>query len=201
MSGNLKLRFHVKQSRQDGKVGMWCLICCCCDCCACNLHVDRPHGPPTLFPISADCLQINFVNVQEGRLITRLLAEFDIKPIAGELCMKATLILFGVACLHLALPIRFSLPALSAACRVAYAPAPRKACTCIYGGSQNSLCAGIDGGAESTDVLLDAQIKAKQLPPPPFKNMVKGTKLAEMFLPSAKWADRLAHCTWCIART
>ena len=33
--------------------------------------------------------------------------------------------------------------------------------------------AGINGQPETTDVLLDAQIKAKQLPPPPFKGMVK----------------------------
>lgn len=53
-----------------------------------------------------------------------------------------------------------------------------------------SLFAGIDGGAESTDVLLDARIKAKQLPPPPFKNMVKGIRLANMLLLSAKWDDK-----------
>ena len=35
------------------------------------------------------------------------------------------------------------------------------------------VAAGTDG-EETTDVLLDAQIKAKQLPPPPFKGMVKG---------------------------
>ena len=35
-----------------------------------------------------DWLQINFVNVGEGRLITRLLAQFDVKPIAGELLIK-----------------------------------------------------------------------------------------------------------------
>ena len=29
-------------------------------------------------------LQINFVNVKEGRLITNLLAEFDVKPIRGK---------------------------------------------------------------------------------------------------------------------
>lgn len=167
-------------------------------CLRLNLHADRPHGPPTLLSNSVDCLQINFVNVQEGRLITRLLAEFDIKPIAGELFIKAMSILTGVACLHLALHIRFSLSASSAACRIAYGPAPSKACTRIYGGNLNCPCAGIDGGAESTDVLLDAQIKAKQLPPPPFKNMVKGTRLAEMLLPSTKWADktcalRIAH--------
>ncbi|KAL3160133.1 hypothetical protein ABBQ32_010906 [Trebouxia sp. C0010 RCD-2024] len=83
VSGNLKLRFRVRQSRQDGK--------------------------------------IKFVNVQEGRLITRLLAEFDITPIPGT-----------------------------------------------------------NGEAEATDVLLDAQIKAKQLPPPPFKSMVKGIMVAKI---------------------
>lgn len=39
----------------------------------------------------------------------------------------------------------------------------------------STLRAGTNGEAEATDVLLDAQIKAKQLPPPPFKSMVKGT--------------------------
>ena len=31
-------------------------------------------------------------------------------------------------------------------------------------------------GEEATDVVLDAQIQAKQLPPPPFKGMVKGAE-------------------------
>ena len=34
--------------------------------------------------ICAKSMQINFVNVKEGRLITKLLAEFDIKPVAGK---------------------------------------------------------------------------------------------------------------------
>ena len=29
-------------------------------------------------------MQINFVNVKEGRLITKLLAQFDITPVKGE---------------------------------------------------------------------------------------------------------------------
>lgn len=82
VSGNLKLRFHVQQSRNDGK--------------------------------------INFVNVKEGRLITNLLAEFDVKPIKGA------------------------------------------------------------DGKETTDVQLDAQIKVKQLPPPPFKGMVKGIMVSKI---------------------
>ncbi|KAA6417138.1 MAG: hypothetical protein FRX49_12893 [Trebouxia sp. A1-2] len=53
VSGNLKLRFHVEQSRKAGKV--------------------------------------NFVNVKEGRLITKLLAEFDVTPCTGHLS-SATLL-------------------------------------------------------------------------------------------------------------
>ncbi|DBA74936.1 TPA: hypothetical protein ACH3X2_009264 [Trebouxia sp. C0005] len=82
VSGNLKLRFHVEQSRKAGKV--------------------------------------NFVNVKEGRLITKLLAEFDVTPCTGS------------------------------------------------------------NGEEATNVLLDAQIQAKQLPPPPFKGMVKGIMVSKI---------------------
>lgn len=97
VSGNLKMRFHVQQSQREGKV-FYAL-----------LPQDLSH---TFVPDSGFvCMQIDFVNTREGRLITRLLATFDIKPQSEH----------------------------------------------------------------ETVVCLDAKIKAKQLPPPPFKSMVKGT--------------------------
>ena len=43
------------------------------------------------------------------------------------------------------------------------------------------LATGADG-KETTDVQLDAQIKVKQLPPPPFKGMVKGLSISILMM-------------------
>ena len=65
---------------------------------------------------------------------------------------------------------------------------------------QLCLFAGINGEAESTDVTLDAWIKAKQLPPPPFKSMVKGISACSkimavnMLLPFPRWAYKTRAC-------
>lgn len=126
-------------------------------------------------------MQINFVNVKEGRLITRLLAEFDVKPVAGKpTTIVYVMELVSLSCksieMHVFLCMR-AVFSVSNAVQIRMRNSNKQANipTCWEESRRTIGAAGIDGEAETTDVLLDAQIKAKQLPPPPFKGMVKGT--------------------------
>ena len=90
VSGNLKLRFHVKQSRKEGKVlhALWHAVDMLTMSPASVQALHRSVGCGHFTPLvlrEIHCMQINFVNVKEGRLITNLLAQFDVTPVKGKL--------------------------------------------------------------------------------------------------------------------
>jgi len=96
VSGNLKLRFHVQQSREAGKVRIAEKDCafsqqlalfdaqlCIYICLALEAQISTSVRCCAIRCYAV--LQVNFVNVKEGRLITKLLAEFDVTPCRGHL--------------------------------------------------------------------------------------------------------------------
>ena len=175
VSGNLKMRLRVNQDRRTRKVShfsmnhrespayadqtftMWrgtSLRSVTIFWSFHRLAAGRRVGIGDAKPSCA--VQIHFDSLKEGRLIKNFLATFDIVGAAahGSTCCRSC----------------------DLACRTGFAGC---SCSVAAEGVANRLlmpavqrCAETDPGRST--VHLDAKISAAQLPPPPFKSLVKG---------------------------